>query len=971
MKDKITPTLMLLLALLIVVANRATAQIPIDASPCYADFAVSFAPGNTKGGVTVANENAFSVVTGDEIGDESSISLGFNGEIIIGFSNPIPLGAGDDLLIDERDDSASDEKIDVYVSNSLDDTFELVGSNISGNGFINVEIPGFTEVKYVKLVEISDPADFANDNANGYDIDRVISLHGCGVPCATNPTAELTSDIVQCPDGSASLDVTITGTGPWDLGYSNGTDLRVEKNINLANASIPFDLEGLVGLDWVTDRSTGCTTILEEGNTTFITDSTRAYFQDNQPDDICLPGARKFLRAVLIGKAPWSFTYSVTHNGITETFTEEADEPEYLGKDKVVHQLEATRIGEYELLSVEDACMTGVVEGKNINLVALASAQFIDPDTVCNNSEDASLNVALTGSAPWQLTWEVEGVEYSQSDITTPTFTLPLDLDGQYILKSVQGSAECGGTILEDSIVNVLTPATAQLFRKSGSICNPSEETTLTVQLNGSAPVTFAYTLDGEVVDTVETELATYEVTVDKPGAYQLAWVQNACGEGTVGGDEMIGDATPTFNSISHEIVSQSCNTVTLSVQADSVSDDFEYEWYADGELIGGESTLLFTEVVSSKVDVSLVTKLGLCTDTVVATIQVEAIGTGNVGRFKYRAEGESNCEGQLFVFESDSVNSAFTYQWKVNGEVVSEEASLSTRLSIGTYNVQLIINEGNCQYSSQQQVEMPLIDLINLDGFSYIIGDIVSCNLYQVDFEADTTNSEIEYQWLIDGKPVSEQASFSYELTSGEFEITLKIVLDECQYSSQQMVVIEGVSLTNNGSFDYETEAINCSEQSLSASALDLGEELQYQWWLNDELIGEQERISTVLSPGEHVLRLTTQVGGCRYEVEETVSVASAESLVNIPNVLSPQAAQPDDQVVKVYGRCFAEAGFLFQIIDRWGDIAYETASVEDALSQGWDGGDYPSGVYTYILRGQFDSGSTFQKQGKITLIK
>ncbi len=971
MKDKITPILMLLLALLIVIANQSEAQIPADASPCYSDFVVSFTPGTTKGGAIVANENALSVVTGDEIGDDNSISLGINGEIVIGFSSPIPLDTGDDLLIDERDDSASDEKIDVYVSNSLDDDFELVASNISGNGFINVEIPGFAEVKYVKLVEVSDPADFANNNANGYDLDRVLSLHGCGTPCATNPTAELTSNIVQCPDGNASLAVTLTGTGPWDLGYSNGTDLRVEKNIDLANVAIPFDMNGLVGLDWVTDRSTGCTAILDAGNTTFITDSARAYFQANQPDNICLPGARKFLRVVLIGKHPWSFTYSATHNGITETFTEVADRPEYVGKDKVVHQLEVTKIGEYELLSVVDDCMTGVVEGKNINLVAPASAKFIDPDTVCSDSEDASLNVALTGSAPWQLTWEVEGVEYSQADIATPTFSLPLNLDGQHILKSVQGAAECGGTILEDSIVNVLTPATAQLFQKSGSICNSSEETILTIQLNGSAPFTFAYTLDGEVVETVETELSTYEVAVDKPGAYQLAWVQNACGEGTIEGEEVIGTSTPTFNSISYKIVSQSCNTVTLSVQADSVSDDFEYAWYADGELIGRESTLSFTEVVSSNVDVSLVTKLSLCTDTVITTIPIEAIGTGNVGRFKYQTEGESNCKGQLFVFESDSVNSAFTYQWKVDGKVVSEEASVSTRLSIGTYNVQLIINEGNCQYSSQQQVEMPVVDLINLNGFDYTIGDIVSCNLYQVDFVADTINSEIKYQWLIDDMLVSEQASFSYESIPGEFEITLKVVLGECQYSSQQTVNIEGISLTNNGSFDYETEAINCSEQSLSASALDLSEEVQYQWWLNDELIGEQERISAILSPGEHVLRLTTQVGGCRYEVEETVSVASAESLVNIPNVLSPQAAQPDDRVVKVYGRCFVEADFLFQIIDRWGGIAYETNRVEEALTQGWDGGSYPSGVYTYILRGQFDSGSSFQKQGKITLIK
>ncbi|MEO0332574.1 MAG: hypothetical protein AAF223_12985, partial [Bacteroidota bacterium] len=463
----------------------------------------------------------------------------------------------------------------------------------------------------------------------------------------------------------------------------------------------------------------------------------------------------------------------------------------------------------------------------------------------------------------------------------------------------------------------------------------------------------------------------TYDIPITASGTYQLAWVKNACGDGNVGGEVLIDAGSQAFNTINYETLNQSCNTVTLQLEADSISSDFEYEWYSDGKLVGNESSIQFTAVSGSDVNASLVTKFGACTDTVTSIIPIEVIGTGNLGRFKYSQEGESNCQGQSYVFSSDSVNSAFTYQWKVNGEVVSEKANLTTRFNIGIHNVQLLVNDGSCQYSSQRQVEVAVIDLINLGGFSYTFGDLVSCDAYQVDFKADTINSQIDYQWLIDGEIISQQASFSREILSGEFEITLNVALDECEYTSSQIIKIESVPLPNTGAFDLVTEAINCDEWSISANALDFGEELQYEWWLNDELIGEQERISTTVNPGEYVLRLVTQIGGCRYEVEETVSIASAESLINVPNVLSPQAAHPDDQVVKVYGSCLSESGFIFQVMNHWGDMVYETKSREEATQRGWDGGDHSAGIYTYTLRGQFDSGAPFKKQGTITLLK
>lgn len=968
---------MLLLALLIVTANQAAAQVSSDS--CFAAFVVSFAPGNTNAGTIVENEGDVSLVTGSTFGRDHSISLGFGGEIIIGFSSSVPLGSDVDLLIDERDESPSAEKVNVFVSASLDDPFIQVGENISGNGLINIESAGLSEFKYVKLVDASDTADFSNDNANGYDIDRVVSLQGCGNLCeaAVLPTASLENTAEEaCLNTEAT--VSLTGDGPWKLGYTNGSGLTWV-DVASATGTIPLTLEDQMWLTWVTDNN-GCTAVINESDTLQVAPVAEAYIRASYVKNLtefreCNGGGGRLVPLVVRGNSPWKVIYSAEKNGVTSTDTLNFDRGNV--DDDDIYYWRLPESGKYELVGLEDDCGEGTiireintVRTDFIELVDVASAQFVNSDTLCNNGS-ASLEVALSGTAPWQLTWEVGGVEYSESNITSPVFSLPLEVSGQYTLKSVRGSATCEGIILEDSAVTVRTPASAQLFIKSGTICNTDEETIFTVKLNGSAPYTFAYLLNDEVVDTVVTELETYELAVEEAGIYRLAWIQNACGIGTVGGELEVGTASPTFNAIAYETVSQSCNTVTLSVQADSIDDNFTYEWYSGGQLVGQESTVVLSEIIGSNVDVSLVTKLGLCTDTVMATIPVEAIGTGDVGRFSYRADGETTCDGQRITFSSDSVNTAFTYQWKVDGELVGDEENFSSQLLSGSYSVQMIINNGECQYSSQQQIQVLENNRTELAEFSYTIGEAISCSTYPVTFEATAIDSEPTYRWLVDSEEVSREASFNYDMAPGKSEITMIATLGECTYTSKQTVIIEGESLPNSGAFDYEMVLLNCSQQSLSARAMDLGEEVQYQWWVNDTLVSEQEQFSTILFPGENLLRLTTQVGGCRYEVEEVVVVASTESLVNVPNALSPQAVQPDDQVAKVYGRCFAEEGFLFQIVDRWGGIAYQTSSTEEATNQGWNGGDYPSGIYTYVLRGRFDSGSTFQKQGKITLIK
>ena len=99
-------------------------------------------------------------------------------------------------------------------------------------------------------------------------------------------------------------------------------------------------------------------------------------------------------------------------------------------------------------------------------------------------------------------------------------------------------------------------------------------------------------------------------------------------------------------------------------------------------------------------------------------------------------------------------------------------------------------------------------------------------------------------------------------------------------------------------------------------------------------------------------------------------------ERALFVPGALSPAALDPEDQVVKVYGQQIVDEDFMFRIYNRWGQIVYETNSFVEANTDGWDGetssGDEESiGIYQYTLTGRFASGTPFQRNGSIQVIR
>jgi hypothetical protein len=72
-----------------------------------------------------------------------------------------------------------------------------------------------------------------------------------------------------------------------------------------------------------------------------------------------------------------------------------------------------------------------------------------------------------------------------------------------------------------------------------------------------------------------------------------------------------------------------------------------------------------------------------------------------------------------------------------------------------------------------------------------------------------------------------------------------------------------------------------------------------------------------------------------------------------------------------------FDDNDFYFKIVNRWGKVMYETESFAEANTVGWDGINNNNevtlelNVFTYIVRGKFIEGNSFEQTGTITQVK
>ena len=105
-----------------------------------------------------------------------------------------------------------------------------------------------------------------------------------------------------------------------------------------------------------------------------------------------------------------------------------------------------------------------------------------------------------------------------------------------------------------------------------------------------------------------------------------------------------------------------------------------------------------------------------------------------------------------------------------------------------------------------------------------------------------------------------------------------------------------------------------------------------------------------------------------------ESIPVDGVPGEFYLSTSLSPAASNEDNRYSKIFGNQLVQDDFQFRVFNRWGLMVYESTSLADMISVGWDGRhkgeNLPSGAYPFILKAVTKAGDVIEKKGVISIV-
>lgn len=263
-KKTIVGTTILLSSLAFTAPTFAAAP---DGNGPWADSVLSSSQGTMKNGLPVpaarSNPTAALGVAENNTTETNFFSLGFGGNIALGFDNGISSGV---IVVEATNPGYPTETAKVEVSEN--GTTWVLAGNVSQDGQVN-KPASISCARYVRVTDTSDPNNFTDATADGYDVDGV---QATGEPCTpptsdccdcgctnvtqTNNSVVLTSITSKAKTGGNSANNN-TGTGSAVVATGNAT--------NNVNVSVTGNTNSVSGTGCCCDGAAG-TNVTISGN---------------------------------------------------------------------------------------------------------------------------------------------------------------------------------------------------------------------------------------------------------------------------------------------------------------------------------------------------------------------------------------------------------------------------------------------------------------------------------------------------------------------------------------------------------------------------------------------------------------------------------------------------------------------------------------------------------------------------------
>ncbi len=349
------------------------------------------------------------------------------------------------------------------------------------------------------------------------------------------PTAQITGTQTICDGDPATLNVTFTGTGPWNYSYlANGNPVgpfnvaASPATINVSpNATTTYTLPPTISDANCTGTGTaGTATVTVTPLPTAAISGTTAIC-DGQSTSVTINFA---------GQAPYIYSYLENGNPVGPFNTNNAS---------VSIPVSPTSTTTYTLpVSISGNGCDGTTSGSAVVTVhPLPTAQITGTQTICDG-EQATLNITFTGTGPWDYSYMENGTPVGPftSNTATAVINVTPSATSTYTLPATISDVNCTGTATSGSAVVTVTPLPTASMSGTTAICD-GQSTNVTITFNGQAPYTYSYLEGGTLMGPFNTNAnsVTIPVSPTTTTTYSLPAVVNGNGcDGTTSGNAVI-----------------------------------------------------------------------------------------------------------------------------------------------------------------------------------------------------------------------------------------------------------------------------------------------------------------------------------------------------------------------------------------------------------------------------------------------
>lgn len=329
-------------------------------------------------------------------------------------------------------------------------------------------------------------------------------------------------------------------------------------------------------------------------------------------------------------------------------------------------------------------------------------------------------------------------------------------------------------------------------------------------------------------------------------------------------------------------------------------------------------------------------------------------------------------------ITNNGSNSPLFGYTWSFGDGVTSSlvDPTDHTYTDPGTYDINLVVSNGNCSDTATQQ-----ITIYAPDPIPTFEGSGQGCSPLTIDF-VNTTPDGVAFLWNFGdgGTSTLENPSHTYTLP-GVYTVSLSVT--GVGGSINTTVHIDSVEVypSTLANFTWQPTTVVIPDQAVYFFNLSSNAD-SYFWTFGDG------NSSTIVNPVHYYADTgtydVTLIANNAYNCPDTFQVTSAVTAMGagdlqFPNAFTPSSSGPTNGAYdpQSYDNDFffpvheGVAEYQLRIYNRWGELVFESVDV----NIGWDG--YYRGqpakqdVYVWKARAVFTNGEEVSKSGDVTLLR